>query len=72
MTHYTKRMKDLREDHKMTQTQIAIKLGTNRNQYQLYESGKRSLPIEMLQDLCVIYNVSADYILGLSDNPNRS
>ena len=71
MTHYTKRLRDLREDNDLTQTQIAEKLGTNLNQYQLYESGKRSLPLDMLQDLCSIYNVSADYILGLTDNPRR-
>ena len=71
MVHYTKRLRDLREDHDYTQTQIAEQLGTNRNQYQLYECGKRSLPLDMLQDLCEIYDVSADYILGLTDDPRR-
>lgn len=71
MTHYTKRLRDLREDNDLTQQQVAEQLGTNRNQYQLYESGKRSLPLDMLQDLCEIYDVSADYILGLTDDPRR-
>ncbi|MBR6314387.1 MAG: helix-turn-helix transcriptional regulator, partial [Clostridia bacterium] len=63
--------RDLCEDHDLTQQQVAEQLGTNRNQYQLYESGKRSLPLDMLQDLCEIYDVSADYILGLTDDPRR-
>ena len=71
MTHYTKRLRDLREDNDLTQLQVAEQLGTNRNQYQLYESGKRSLPLDMLQDLCEIYDDSADYILGLTDDPRR-
>lgn len=71
MVHYTKRLRDLREDHDLTQAQVAAQLRTNRNQYQLYECGKRSLPLEMLQDLCALYNVSADYILGLTNDPSR-
>ena len=62
---YLKRMKDLREDHDMNQEQIAEVLEISRQQYQLYESGKRKLPIDKLIELCRFYKVSADYILGI-------
>lgn len=58
-------MKDLREDHDMNQEQIAEVLEISRQQYQLYESGKRKLPIDKLIELCRFYKVSADYILGI-------
>ncbi|MBR5544348.1 MAG: helix-turn-helix transcriptional regulator [Clostridia bacterium] len=65
--HYTKRMRDLREDKDLKQDDIAKILNITRQQYQLYESGKRKLPIDLLTILCKFYNVSADYILGLSE-----
>ncbi len=67
--HFTKRMRDLREDKDLKQDDIANILNITRQQYQLYESGKRKLPIDLLIELCKFYNVSADYILGLSDKP---
>ena len=65
--HYTKRLRDLREDKDLNQEDIAKILNITRQQYQLYESGKRKLPIDLLTILCKFYNVSADYILGLSE-----
>lgn len=65
--YYTKRLRDLREDKDLKQDDIARILKITRQQYQLYESGKRKLPIDLLTELCKFYNVSADYILGLSD-----
>lgn len=65
--NYTKRMRDLREDKDLKQEDIAKVLNITRQQYQLYESGKRKLPIDLLTTLCNFYNVSADYILGLTD-----
>ena len=65
--HYTQRLKDLREDKDLKQEAIAITLNITRQQYQLYESGKRKLPIDYLIKLCNFYNVSADYILGITD-----
>ena len=58
-------MKDLREDHDLKQEQIAKELKITRQQYQLYESGKRKLPIDKLIELCKYYKVSADYVLGI-------
>lgn len=65
--HYTQRLKDLREDKELKQEAIAIVLKITRQQYQLYESGKRKLPIDLLVTLCKFYNVSADYILGFTN-----
>lgn len=59
------RIKALREDNDQTQKGIADILQITQQQYQLYESGKRALPIQHLRTLCIYYNVSADYILGL-------
>lgn len=64
----TKRLRDLREDNDFKQDAVAKTLGITRQQYQLYESGKRKLPIDKLKTLCKLYNVSADYILGLTDD----
>lgn len=64
---YNKRLKDLREDNDLTQATLAKLLKITQPQYQLYESGKRKLPIDDLITLCVYYNVSADYILGLTN-----
>jgi len=63
------RLKDLREDNDEKQEAIAILLKITRQQYQLYESGKRKLPVDFLPALCGHFNVSADYLLGLIDEP---
>lgn len=67
--HYTQRLKELREDNDQKQEAIAIILDITRQQYQLYESGKRKLPIDHLIALCKYYQVSADYILGFTSDP---
>ena len=71
MTTYLKRMRDLREDNDMNQEQIAKILNITRQQYQLYESGKRKIPIDKLIEICRFYKVSADYILGFIDTPRK-
>lgn len=64
---YVKRIRDLREDHDMTQQQVADYLGTSQTMYARYERGANELPIRHLIALCKLYHVSSDYILGLSD-----
>lgn len=64
---YIQRMRNLREDSDKTQQQIADYLGTSQTMYARYERGANELPIHHLLALCKFYNVSADYILGLSD-----
>ena len=67
--HYTQRLKELREDNDHKQESIALELKITRQQYQLYESGKRKLPIDHLMTLCRFYDVSSDYILGFTNDP---
>ena len=64
---YVKRLRDLREDHDKTQQDIASVLGTSQTMYARYERGANELPLRHLIVLCKYYGVSADYILGLSD-----
>lgn len=64
---YIKRLKDLREDHDLSQKEIAKVLNITQQQYSLYENGNRSLPIDFLYQLAKFYQTTTDYILGLSD-----
>lgn len=64
---YFKRIKDLREDEEKLQKEIAIELKITRQQYGLYESGERTIPIEKLMQLAKIYKTSIDYIVELTD-----
>ena len=66
---YVKRIRDLREDHDLTQSEVAEYLGTSQTMYARYERGANELPIRHLIALCRLYSVSADHILGLS-NPD--
>ena len=65
--NYPERMRALREDNGLTQTDIAKMLGIAQTTYSQYELYKRPMPIEYLVALCKYYEVSADYMLGLSD-----
>ena len=65
---YVKRIRDLREDCDKTQQEIANVLGTSQTMYARYERGANELPIRHLLTLCRYYGVSADYILGLSED----
>ena len=58
-------LKGLREDRDMTQQQIADYLKIGRTMYRRYESGETEIPIRHLKALCLLYRVSADYILSL-------
>lgn len=71
MYTYLKRLRDLREDHDKTQQEIADILGTSQTMYARYERGANELPLRHLYKLCQFYNVSADYILGLSDKQKK-
>ncbi len=62
------RLKALREDADLKQKEIADYLRIKQNTYSQYENGERQLPIDILIKLSIYYNVSSDYILGLSDS----
>ena len=67
MVSYQKRIRDLREDANMTHTDIAKIRGTSQTMYARYERGASELPIRHLLTLCNFYQVSSDYILGITD-----
>ena len=65
-----KRIRDLREDKDLSQTQVAKEINVSQRTYSYYENGERTIPPEILVALAKFYNVSADYILEISDNPH--
>lgn len=66
---YIKRIRDLREDNDLTQTQIANILEIQQTVYSRYERGTQNIPLEHLIKLAVFYKTTTDYILNLTDNP---
>lgn len=59
-----KRIRDLREDSDLTQTDLAKILNCSQRSYSYYESGGHDIPTQALIKLADFYNVSVDYILG--------
>lgn len=66
-----RRLKDMREDSDKKQEDIAAVLNITRQQYQLYESGKREMPMHLFVVLAKYYDVSLDYLAGIIDTPRR-
>ena len=66
---YYRRLRDLREDHDLTQRQLAAMLGLTQPQYFRYEQGYRDLPTDILIRLADLYKTSTDYILERTDDP---
>lgn len=64
-----RRIRELREDRDLTQRQMAKELRCSQQVYSNYELGQRDIPTDILINLARFYDVSADYILGLTDNP---
>ena len=62
-------MKHLREDHDLTQTQVAKIINKSQQGYNHIEVGRAELKIEDLAKLCEFYNVSADYFICLTNEP---
>ncbi len=65
------RIRALREDHDLTQTQVAEILGTSQTMYARYERGANEMPIRHLVALCKLYRFSADYILNINYGQNK-
>lgn len=63
-------LKRFRKDFKLTQAQVADKLGMLQQSYYKYESGKNMPSAEFVLNLANAYGVSTDYLLGLSDTPH--
>ena len=65
--HYYERLRDLREDSDMKQREVADVLSISAQQYSLYERGAREFPFHHVISLAKYYNVSIDYIAGLTN-----
>jgi transcriptional regulator with XRE-family HTH domain len=63
------RLKKLRKDHLMTQEETAAQLGIPRTTYSGYEKCIREAGYEVLTKLAILFDVSIDYLLGLTDQP---
>ena len=70
LTHY-QRLKDLREDHDLSQEDIAKVLQTTQEQVSKYETGRQMMGIDKYIKLAKHYNVSLDYLTGLIDTPRK-
>ena len=68
MDNYQTRLKDLREDHDLTQAQAAEIIGTSQQHYGKYENGKIIIPFDRVITLAEYYNVSLDYIAGRTND----
>lgn len=66
---YRTRLKNVREDHDLTQTEIGRLLNKSQQGYNHIETGRAELKIDDLIKLCRYYNLSADYMIGLIDQP---
>lgn len=60
-------LKELREEKGYSRTFVANYLQMDRSNYSKYELGKLTISVHMLKQLCLLYSVSADYILGLKE-----
>ena len=70
MKEYPEIIRELREDNDYTQKKVADYLGTTQQVYSRYENRSNEIPVRHIIALCKLYNVSADYILGLKDERN--
>ena len=72
MTLEYKRIRELREDHDLTQATVGEKINIPQRTYAYYESGQRMLPPHVLSALADLYQVSVDYLLERTDNPEMN
>ncbi len=64
------RLKKLRKTKNISQMKLAMDLGMNQNSISRYETGERQADYETLIAFADYFNVSIDYLLGRTDNPN--
>jgi len=67
MKQHSEILRGIREDRDLTQKDIAKVLNTTQQVYSRYENGENEMPIRHIITLCRFYNLSADYLLGLSE-----
>ncbi len=61
------RIRDLREDNDLTQKTVAKHLMCDQSLYSKYERGEREMPLKLIVELAKFYNVSVDYLVGITD-----
>ena len=66
-----RRLRELRDEKNLTQTEIAKMLGMSQTGYSKYETGENDIPTDVLIKLAKFYNTSIDYLLGQTDNKRR-
>ncbi len=66
------RIRDLREDHDLTQQQVADAIGITQRKYSYVETGQQQITADILIKLAGFYKVSIDYLLRQTNNPKRS
>ena len=66
---YYPRLRDLREDKDLTQDELVQILGMHKTTYTNYEQGKREIPFDLASRLARFYNVTLDYIAGITNDP---
>lgn len=66
---YRTRLRNVREDRDLTQTEVGLAINKSQQGYNHIETGRAELKIEDLVKLCRFYNLSADYLIGLTDVP---
>lgn len=64
--NFGKRLKGLRLSHKMTQLELASKLGISASAIGMYEQGRREPDNRLLSQICTLFNSTTDYLLGLT------
>lgn len=69
--YFYQRIKDIREDSDKSQTEIAKVLEMKQQQYARYESGSQEIPLHHIISLAKYYNISLDYLTGLTDTPKK-
>ena len=71
MTHYRARLRGVREARDLTQAEVGKILNESQQGYNHSEAGRAELKIDDLVKLCQFYNLTADYLVGLSDPPQK-
>ena len=67
--YYTERLQQIRDCKNISQKELAEHLGIKQQQYARYEKGVNVMPVIYLGPICQFFDISADYILGLIDEP---
>lgn len=71
MTDYRSRLRGVRADRDLTQAEVGKILNKSQQGYNHIEAGRAELKIDDLVKLCQFYNLTADYLVGLSDQPQK-